>query len=224
MKKKKTASANLENKRFMFFQIGIILSLSMALTAFEMKSYDVIDISVGNSIEKIIEIEYPPITVIPPIPKPPINITKLEVLEVNTKEEPPEVEIDAYVKPETEIPIWTQPDLPDESPVGEEPPFISVDEMPEFPGGQAALFAFLSKQMNYPVMAIEAGIKGVVYIGFVVEKDGSITDIHLMRGIGGGCDEEAMRVVQMMPLWKPGKQFSRTVRVQYTLPVRFVLQ
>jgi protein TonB len=88
----------------------------------------------------------------------------------------------------------------------------------------ADLYSYLGNNIKYPVMAKESGIQGKVYVTFVVERDGSITDVKVLRGIGGGCDEEAVRVVASMPRWKPGKQRGKPVRVQYNLPVRFTLQ
>ena len=84
--------------------------------------------------------------------------------------------------------------------------------------------AFLGKNIKYPALAKESGIQGRVFINFVVEIDGSITDVKVLRGIGGGCDEEAVRVVESMPKWKPGKQRGKPVRVSYNLPVKFTLQ
>jgi len=102
--------------------------------------------------------------------------------------------------------------------------FIASETMPEFPGGEDSLYSFLAKNIIYPQAAKEAGIKGRVFATFVVERDGTITDIRILRGIGGGCDEEVIRVVQTMPHWIPGKQKGKTVRVQYNLPVKFTLQ
>lgn len=102
-------------------------------------------------------------------------------------------------------------------------PFSMVEEMPEFPGGQQALFAYIGKELKYPEQAIEDGIEGVVFVTFVVEADGKITGVKVIRGIGGGCDEEAVRVVRGMPNWKPGKQRGEAVRVKYNLPIRYKL-
>lgn len=102
-------------------------------------------------------------------------------------------------------------------------PFTMVEEMPEFPGGQQALFAYIGKELKYPEQAIEDGIEGVVFVTFVVEADGRITGVKVIRGIGGGCDEEAVRVVRGMPNWKPGKQRGEAVRVKYNLPIRYKL-
>ena len=109
--------------------------------------------------------------------------------------------------------------------VYEEPEiFTIVEEMPGFPGGDEKLFKYLGENIKYPAMAKDAGIKGVVYVTFVVKEDGSIDGVKVLRGIGGGCDEEAMRVVKSMPKWKPGKQRGKNVRVQYNLPIRFTLR
>ncbi len=102
-------------------------------------------------------------------------------------------------------------------------PLTIVEEMPEFPGGKEALFAYIGKELKYPVEAVENGIEGTVFIAFVVEPDGLITDVKLLRGIGGGCNEEATRVVKGMPKWVPGKQRGKAVRVRYNLPIRFKL-
>lgn len=102
-------------------------------------------------------------------------------------------------------------------------PYTIVEEMPEFPGGNDALFAYIAKELKYPEQAIEEGIEGVVFVTFVVEADGKITGVKVIRGIGGGCDEEAVRVVRGMPNWKPGKQRGEAVRVKYNLPIRYKL-
>jgi Ca-activated chloride channel family protein len=101
--------------------------------------------------------------------------------------------------------------------------FSVVEQMPEYPGGEEALKEYLTKNLAYPEFAKENGIHGTVYISFVVEKDGSISDVKVLRGIGGGCDEEAIRIVKRMPKWIPAKQNVRTVRVQYNLPIKFNL-
>ena len=104
------------------------------------------------------------------------------------------------------------------------PPFIVVEEMPNYPGGDDARIKFITDNVVYPVMAKESNIQGTVYVTFVVEADGSITDVKVLRGIGGGCDEEAVRVVKMMPKWNAGKQSGKSVRVQFNLPIKFTLQ
>ncbi|MEX1132204.1 MAG: energy transducer TonB [Flavobacteriales bacterium] len=102
-------------------------------------------------------------------------------------------------------------------------PFTVVEEMPQFPGGQEALFAYIGKEMKYPEDAVENGVQGVVYVTFVVETDGKISGARVLRGFFGECDKEALRVVSGMPNWIPGKQRGKEVRVQYNLPIRFKL-
>jgi TonB family protein len=98
-----------------------------------------------------------------------------------------------------------------------------VERMPTFPGGEEALMNFLRKNIRYPKYAVEQGISGKVFVRFVVEPDGTVSNIEILRGIGGGCDEEAVRVVKMMPNWIPGEAFGGKVRVTYTLPINFSL-
>lgn len=101
--------------------------------------------------------------------------------------------------------------------------FVSVEQMPEYPGGQEALMAFIRKNLRYPKEAIDLEIQGKVYISFIVNARGKIEDAKVIRGIGGGCNEEALRVVNAMPKWKPGKQNGQEVKVYYTLPISFKL-
>ena len=110
-----------------------------------------------------------------------------------------------------------------EEEMGEEEVFVVVEDDPEFPGGMDALHAFIEKNLVYPEEAKAAGIEGKVYISFTVEKDGSITNVKILRDIGYGCGDEAVRVVKMMPKWIPGKQRGNPVRVQFNLPVVFKL-
>ena len=99
-----------------------------------------------------------------------------------------------------------------------------AEVMPEFPGGEQAMMKFVSENVQYPEEAKEKEISGHVLVGFIVEKDGSVNEVKIVRGIGGGCDEEAVRVVKAMPKWKPGKQDGKTVRVSYTMPFFFKMQ
>ncbi len=98
-----------------------------------------------------------------------------------------------------------------------------VETMPAFRGGEQKLFEFLGNNLVYPKEAIEAGIEGKVFVEFYIEKDGTVCDAKVLRGIGYGCDEEALRVIGLMPKWSPGKQRGKAVRVRYTLPINFKL-
>jgi periplasmic protein TonB len=102
--------------------------------------------------------------------------------------------------------------------------FIIVEEMPEFPGGEKGRLKYLSDNVKYPPIAIETGIQGPVYVGFVVDEAGKVVELELKRGIGGGCDEEALRVMQNMPHWKPGRQNGKEVRVRFSMAINFTLR
>lgn len=101
--------------------------------------------------------------------------------------------------------------------------FTIVEEMPSFPGGENARNRFLAENIIYPSKARNAGIQGMAYISFIIDKDGNVTNVKVLRGIGGGCDEEAVRVVELMPQWKPGKQNGKNVRVLFNMPIEFRL-
>lgn len=105
----------------------------------------------------------------------------------------------------------------------ETPIFTVVEEMPSFPGGDEARIKFLSTNIIYPQMAKESGISGTVYVTFVINEKGKVAEVKVLRGIGGGCDEEAVRVVKLMPPWNPGKQSGKPVRVQFNMPIKFTL-
>lgn len=105
-----------------------------------------------------------------------------------------------------------------------EKPFVSVEQMPQFPGGDAELMKFIAGNLKYPTIAAENGIEGRVVIRFVVSKEGTVTDAQIVRSLDPSCDKEAIRVVKSMPKWVPGKQNGRNVPVYYTLPVLFKLQ
>jgi len=128
------------------------------------------------------------------------------------------------------IPVDISFEKPTEKPVEiiedpeKAPALIIVEEMPVFPGGDTERQRFLAETIQYPQQAAENAIQGTVYVQFVIDSKGNITDVKILRGIGGGCDEEASRVIKMMPQWKPGRQNGKTVRVLYNMPVIFKLQ
>jgi len=123
--------------------------------------------------------------------------------------------------PETEIQYV---EIEEELPIIEDPLYTIVENMPEFPGGESAMFDFIRKNLAYPEEAKAAKITGTVYIGYIVNKDGSISDVKVLRGIGRVCDEEAKRMFESMPNWSPGTQRGKPVRVQCRMPVKFVFQ
>ncbi len=105
----------------------------------------------------------------------------------------------------------------------DEETFVLVEQQPSYVGGVDAMFEFIKANLIYPAKARELSIEGVVFARFIVEKDGSLSNIKILRGIGGGCDEEAFRVIKLMPNWNPGKQKGNAVRVEFSLPIKFKL-
>ena len=101
--------------------------------------------------------------------------------------------------------------------------FVVVEEQAEFPGGMEAMYAYIGKNLKYPEAAKEKGIEGRVFVSFIIEKDGSISNILIKRAIGGGCEEAAVEMIKNMPKWKPGKQRGKPVRFQFVLPIKFEL-
>ena len=224
MEEKKSPKANLENKKLMFIQIGLIISLALAWVVFEIKSYDKMEFAdVGRTVE-VVEEEMVEITKQEQKPQPvevPKQTTQIQVVEDDVEVE--DIEINADVDQNEVIEEYVAPEIEEED-IQEAEIFTIVEEMPEFPGGMNKLGEYLAKNIKYPQMARETGIQGRVFITFVVEKDGSVTNVQVLRSLGGGCDEEAVRVVKSMPKWKPGKQRGKPVRVSYNLPVNFKLQ
>jgi protein TonB len=102
--------------------------------------------------------------------------------------------------------------------------FVVVEEQAEFPGGLDSMYAYIVKNLKYPELAKEKGIEGRVFVSFIIEKDGSISNVKILRGIGGGCDEAAVEMIKNMPKWKPGTQRGKPVRVQFNLPIKFELE
>lgn len=225
MEIKKTEKADLENKKSLFFQIGLIIALLIVFAAFEYKSYDKITVDIAQRMVDDTPEEIIPITeqkVKPPPPPPPKQVTKITIVEDDVEVED-DIEIDVEADAETEMEEYIPQEIEEEE-IVEAEIFTVVESMPEFPGGMGKLMAYLSSNIKYPPLAKESGIQGRVFINFVVETDGRISKVKVLRGIGGGCDEEAVRVVEAMPKWKPGMQRGKPVRVSYNLPVKFTLQ
>ena len=228
MEIKKSPKADLESKKSTFILIGLVVSLFVVWRVFEYKSYDKQSVDEFQRTVEVIEEEMVEITKQeqpkpqPPAPKP--QVTQIEIVD-NEEEIEEEIEIDAEVSQDEVLEEYdfTPPEIEEEE-IVEAEIFKVVEEMPEFPGGAAKMMEFIQKNIKYPMMARESDIQGRVFVNFVVEPDGTITNVTVMRGIGGGCDEEALRVVQSMPNWKPGKQRGSAVRCSFTVPIIFKLQ
>jgi protein TonB len=226
MQLKKSPQASLEDKKLVYVLMGLILVLSICYVAFEWTEKEVTKYEVTEDLAFIDEeIDIQQTTKETPPPPPPPAPQEVEVL--NVVEDDVEVEeIEINTEDDKDVEVVIAP--PVEAPVEEEEEeviFMVVESMPEFPGGQQALFKYLAENVKYPVIAQENGIQGRVICQFVVNKDGSIVDVVAVRSSGEpSLDKEAIRVIKSMPKWKPGKQRGKPVRVKYTVPVNFRLQ
>ena len=210
----------------MYVLMGLVFVLSLCYVALEWTETEVTKYEITDTdlfFEEEIEIQTTSQETPPPPPPPAVQeVEVLNVVEDNVETE--SIDINTEDDKETEVVIAA----PVEAPVEEEEEevvFVIVEKMPEFPGGQQALFKYLSENVKYPVIAQENGIQGRVICQFVVNKDGSIVDVEVVRSGGDpSLDKEAIRVIKSMPKWKPGQQRGKPVRVKYTVPVNFKLQ
>ena len=225
MQVKKSEKASLEKDKLVYVLMGLVFVLSLCYVALEWTEREVTKYEVTDTeflFEEEVEIQQTSQETPPPPPPPAVQeVEVLNVVEDNVETESIEVNTE---ETETEVVIAA----PVEAPVEEEEEevvFVVVESMPECPGGQQAVFKYLSENVKYPVIAQENGIQGRVICQFVVNRDGSIVDVEVVRSAGdASLDKEAVRVIKSMPKWKPGKQRGKAVRVKYTLPVNFKLQ
>lgn len=230
MEIKKTDKANLENKKALFIQIGLVIALSIAIFAFEYKSYDqkeavLVDRVAVQEVEEVILATQEEVAPPPPEDVPQAETTEFDIVDDSKKIEN-EFSVTSFQQTSnvTATVAKVEIEVQEEELEAETQIFTVVEEEAGFPGGVEKLNEYLSKSIKYPQQAKETGTKGKVMLTFVVEKDGSITDIKILRDIGSGCGEEAKRVVNGMPKWKPAKQRGKSVRQQFVLPVSFNLQ
>jgi protein TonB len=212
---KKDPKISLENKKGMFFQIGLAVTLIAIFISFEWKSYDKSNYNLGDLNLDDMEEEIIPITrqevKPPPPPPPPPEIIEIVEDEVEIENE---VEIEETDTDEDEIVEIEEDD---------EEFFMVVENMPEFPGGDLGLMKFIQKNVRYPAIAKEYNITGKVYVSFIVDRQGSVTNVKIVRGVDKNLDAEALRVVSLLPKYKPGKQRGKAVRVMFTIPINFTL-
>lgn len=223
MELKKNPKISLERKQGMFFNIGLAVSLFLVISAFEWRFYDdgeLVDLGqVDDDFEDIMEI---PPTEQPPPPPPKIELPKIiEIPDEEEIEEEIEVDLDVEITEDTVIEDIVFDDAPEEEVADEI--FDIVEEQASFPGGIGAFYSYVGKSMKYPNQARRMGIEGRVFVQFVIDKDGTLTDVRAIKGIGAGCDEEAVRVVKNSVKWAPGKQRGRPVKQRMILPITFKL-
>jgi periplasmic protein TonB len=222
MEPKKTVRADLTRYSFLFFNVGLVVSLSLTILAFTYKTPDSTrKTNLSNNQGQVEElIEVPSTEQLPP---PPPKIEQPEIIEVadNTEiEQDITVDMDAEANT-TEVNHVTAPVRIE---VEEEDPntvFTIVEESASPNGGINAFNLFIARNVVYPPQARRMGVEGKVFVEFVVERDGSITSVRTLKGIGAGCDEEAVRVIKLAPKWSPAKQRGKAVRQKMVLPINF---
>ncbi len=224
IKKEKLAKYKAES--ILFLSIGLCISLLLVIGAFEFKSYtDNSEVNLSKTVQNFEDlIEVPPSE--QPIPPPP-KIEQPQIIEVSDEtiiEQEIEIDLDVEITEETIIEEQVLVEVSDEmeEEVVEEI-FTIVEQQPTPEGGIAAFYQYVSENLKFPAMASRMNVQGRVFVQFVVEKDGNLTDVKVVKGIGAGCDEEAVRVIKSAPKWNPGKQRGRPVRVRMILPIVFKL-
>lgn len=218
MESKKNEKYDLERRRPLFFGIGMIISISLAITAFEWRT-EVEPIMSFKFEAETFEEFLPPITInTPPPPPPPKAIVIKEVKDEVIVEDPPIIDI-APSEEEPEI-IISDPIIE----VVDEAPRNFAEVMPTYDGGMERFYQFMGKNIKYPRTAKRMGIEGRVFVQFIVSKDGTLSDLKVIKGIGAGCDEEAIRVMSLIPSFVPGKQGDVRVPVKMVIPINFKLQ
>ncbi|MBO8477541.1 MAG: energy transducer TonB [Bacteroidetes bacterium] len=231
MEIKKSAKANLENKKLLFTEIGLILSLLVVWFAFEWSTTDK-QVSVFEETAEVVEAEEMiPITQETP-PPPPTAAPKIPVLsdQIDIVDDEIQVDDNLFMNLEDDasmgVEIMDYVETVEEEVIEEEAiPFQFVEEKPSFMGGDANAFSkWVNERLVYPEIAKENGVSGRVTLQFTVNTDGSVSNIKVLRGVDPSLDKEAVRVVSMSPKWTPGKQRDRAVKVTYTFPVIFQLR
>lgn len=229
MELKKSPKADLEKTRFLFLEIGFVVALATLVIAFEWTTKDSFNNEYETAESDVYEEEVIPVTtheVQKPI-APPEPVRTIEIFEIvnNDIEIDDEIHLqDFEINQDSEIEIIQY--LPQEEEVEEEEAeiFFIVEDMPSFGGpGQDGFREYIANNLNYPQTAAENGISGRVFVNFVVEPNGSVSHVTLLRGIDPALDNEAIRVVKSSPKWSPGKQRGKPVRVSFTFPINFKL-
>jgi protein TonB len=229
MEIKKSPRANLEKDKTLNLLIGIVIACSILFVGFEWGERDIkvaTDDGMGTVIDEE-EIENtqqddPP----PPPPEPePLKAPEvLEIVEDNVKVDDVEILTSDDDANQAQVATYVAPVVEEKEEEDDNHVFLTVEKMPEFPGGDAALLKWIGEHVVYPTIAAENGISGRVSCNFVVNADGSVVDVQVAKPLDPNLDKEAIRVLKMLPKFKPGEQRGKPVRVKYSVPVRFRLQ
>lgn len=226
MESKKTPKADLTSKTFLFFNVGLVVALLLSIFAFTFKvSDDSVKIDLDTTRAVIAPIIEVPITVIPP-QQPPLQQPRIKEVDDDepVDEKPADWDVDTSPTEKTEPLAFVSPPEVVIEPEDPDEVFTFLQESATPQGGLQAFYQFVGKKIKYPRPASRMGIEGRVHVEFIVEKDGSLSNIKAITGIGGGCEEEAERVVAMAPKWNPGKQRGKPVRQKIVLPINFQLK
>ena len=230
MEEKKSKKANLENKKLLFIEVGLCFSLFVTLAAFQWGTRDANVSVLEEETQMIEEEEIIPITQEPPPPPPetpkiPVLSDQIDIIDDDIK-----VDDDLFMNLEDDANLGVEigdyiEEVQEEVIEEEAIPFQLVETRPSFNGGDANEFSkWVNSRLEYPEIAKENGVQGRVTLQFTVEKDGSVTNVKVVRGVDPSLDKEAVKVVSSSPKWTPGKQRDRAVRVTYTFPVIFQLR
>jgi protein TonB len=219
---KKTEKADLTNKSMFFFSIGLFTAVLTTVLVFEHKTVDEgVDLTASRNTDQMDEIiEVPPTDHLPPPPPPAQQPHIVEIPDEEEIEEEIEVNLDAELTEETKVEhIEIKHEKEDVENVDEI--FTIVEELASPVGGMTAFHKFVAEHMKYPQQARRMAVEGKVYCSFVVNRDGTIQDVKVVRGLGAGCDEEAVRVIGLAPPWNPSKQRGKAVRSRFHLFITF---
>ena len=227
MEIKKSPKADLEGKKTTNLFIGAIMVLAVLFVGFEWSERDRKVVTDSGIVDPVFEEEIIPITEqeqpkqAPPPPEAPKAEEVLNIIENDSQVEESTIQVSDDTQAAVEV-KYTPVEVEEEE-VDEQQIFQVVEENPEFPGGMKECMKFLSNNIKYPQISQENGVQGRVIVQFVVNADGTIVDPVVVRGVDPYLDKEALRVIKLMPKWKPGKQRGKAVRVRYTQPVLFRL-
>lgn len=230
MELKKSPKANLENKRVLFIEIGLVFALLIVLAAFEYKTYEKSASFIDTEVKQVIEEEQIPVTL--ETPPPPPETAQLPVLSdaIEIVDDDITIEDDIIIESEDDATFAVEirdyiSYTPEEVVEEEEIPVAIVEEKPTFLGGDENTFTkWVFDRIVYPEVAKENGVQGRVVLSFIVDADGYVKNVTVLRGVDPSIDKEAVRVVSSSPRWKPGRQRDKNVRVRYNFPLNFQLR
>lgn len=228
MEQKKTEKVNLQSKKLIFLEIGLILTLLAIWGVFEFNTKAANSVNNNQFTLKIDDdiIEIPVTTQQPPQPPAPPAPKVIDQLlvtpDTDPVDDPPinaEIDANAAVHIQEIVPVACPEEVPEEPPTI----FVTAEKMPEFKGGDRALLRYIAEHVQYPEMAKDNDIQGTVFVKFVINELGKVTDVELLKGIDPLLDKEALKVIKSLPDWKPGSQSGRNVKVRMQVPIKFQL-